>query len=455
MFDIAIIGGGPGGYVAAIRAAQMGARVAIFEKVQYGGTCLNRGCIPMKSLLYSSRKYADFIKFAELHNITVDKPEMDRYADEIKNGVVQKLTRGVLSLLMANGVTCIHQKAEILDVGKISTEDGKIFSAKNIIIATGTEPKALPFEVHNASHLWNSDAIFEKFTIPKRLIIIGGGVIGVEVAQCFSNFGTDVEIIEYQDQILPMFDVHVSETIAQSLIENKVKIHCSCSVSRVDERTVYFDQNTQTKKLSADYIFVATGRTPSFNQITLDALGIKSNHGFIETNNYMQTNVNGVYAIGDINGKSMLAHTAFAEGIVAVEHIMGCESSMSYGAVPQCVYTDLAVGCLGETEQTLQKLGKQYKKSLFPLSANGKASVEECTQGFIEMLSDPVYGEILGVSIVSPKATELINTCLIAMEQEITAEELADCIFAHPTLSEIIGEAAKGLTSGYIHYMNS
>lgn len=456
MYDIIIIGAGPAGYVAAIRAAQLGAKVLLAEKGRYGGTCLNKGCIPMKSLLHSGKEYAQYFRFASEHKLPPGMPlRLDESADEKKNLTVAALTGGVQSLLKANGVECVEEQAVILEPGTIQTESGRVFESRSVIIAAGTRIAPFPFKIYDDSRLWTSDTMFEKFVIPRKLTIIGGGVIGTEAAQCFCNFGTEVTILEYQERILPMFSEKVSETIAEVFQEAGVKIHCGCKVESVNKGEVVYIQDGTVHMAESDYVFTATGRMPDIDTAMLDKLGIRHNKGFIETDAYMRTNVPEIYAAGDVNGKYMLAHVASAEGIIAAEHIMGLEREMSYSCIPQCIYTDIEVGSCGLQEQQLLQERKKYKKSTFLLGANGKALAEGSKTGFIEILSDETYGEIYGAVIVSPKATELIHILSVAMQGEITVNELSAYIFAHPTLSEIVSEAAKGATTGFIHCLNN
>lgn len=452
MFDIMIIGAGPGGYVAAIRGAQLGAKVVIFEKDNYGGTCLNRGCIPMKSLLHNAKEHKDFLDTLKKYGCDYNSQfDFEKDADVKRSQTVKQLTGGVKGLLKKNGVKCVEETAEVISKGKVRTSSGEIYEGKNIIIATGTEVGPTRFEVRDNSKLWISDTIFRKLIIPKKLTIVGGGVIGVEVAQCFRNFGTEVTILEFQDRILPMFSKTVSETLTAKFKALKIAVECGCNVKLIDKGSVSYLQNGEEKVINSDYVFVAIGRTPNVNNETMKKLGIETERGFIKTDSKMRTTQDGIYAIGDINGKSMLAHTASVEGIVAVENIMGIEREMNYDSIPQCVYTDLEIGCCGKTEEQLIKDKIKYHKSMFPLIANGKALIEGETNGYVEMIASDEYNELLGVSIVSPKATELINICSVAMQGEITADELKNYIFAHPTLSETIGEAAKGLAGKAIH----
>ncbi|ERJ11512.1 dihydrolipoyl dehydrogenase [Haloplasma contractile] len=458
-YDILILGGGPGGYVAAIKAAQMGAKTALIENKNIGGVCLNWGCIPTKTLLKSAHVYKDImnaerfgIDVSDKDCVSINWPKMLKR----KDSVVNKLTGGVKHLLDKNGVDTFIGHGKVLDKNTILVNDQKI-KTKNLILATGSSPKIPPIDGIkdglDRGQVLTSKQILSLEDIPKELVIIGGGVIGIEFATLFSTLGTDVTIVERASEILVNVDKDIRETMTKILQKDKIKILTDASVKSIDKKGVKIEHDGKDKHLKAEKVLVSIGR--SANTEDLEHLGLDEDRHGIVTNEKLETDVDGIYAIGDLNGKYMLAHVASAEGIVAVETIMGKESSIDYGRVPSCIYGFPEIGFVGETEQRAKENGHDVIVSTFPLSANGKALAEGESDGFIKIVADKQYGEVLGVHILAPNATDMIAEAVTTMELEGTVHELASSIHPHPTLSEIVMEAAHGAIDQPIHMYKS
>ncbi|WP_432408191.1 dihydrolipoyl dehydrogenase [Wukongibacter sp. M2B1] len=454
-YDIAVLGGGPGGYVAAIKAAQMGAKVVLIEKDEIGGVCLNWGCIPTKTLLRSAKVYEDItnseefgIDIGDKSSISINWPRMQ----DRKEKVVKKLTGGVKVLLKKNGVDVINGYGEIVDKNTLRVND-EIVSTKNLIIATGASPRIPDIlgikESMEKGYVLTSKGILGLNKIPKELIIVGGGVIGCEFAVLFNSLGTKVTILQRSNRILGNIDKEIREAMAR-IMENKgIEIIYNTKIERYDNNKVHVSIDGERKILQGDYVLISMGNIP--NVKGLEKLGLKINPKGIETNDKLETNVEGVYAIGDVNGRYMLAHVASAEGITAVENIMGKESQIDYDRVPACIYGFPEVGTVGLTEEEAKERGHEIIVSTFPLSANGKALAEGDSNGFVKIVADKEYGEVLGIHILASHATDMIAEAVTTMELEGTVHELAKAIHPHPTLSEIVMEAAHGAIDKPIH----
>lgn len=448
MYDIGIIGGGPGGYVAAIRAAKLGAKVVLFDDGTVGGTCLNRGCIPTKALLKSARMYQE-MKEAEEYGIqasavTVDFPAVMKRKDDI----VRQLTSGVAGLLKKNGVTLIRERAVAGNRNTIHA-GGESYAVKNVILATGSVP-ARP-SIPGIEYAHDSDYVLTLEQLPDSMVIIGGGVIGVEFASIFRTFGAAVTIVEMLPDILNTADTAVIEYTQRLLKKAGVEIICNARVTQIDAEGLVYEKNGSRGRVKATLVLAAGGRVPNTDPVMLDRLGIRHERGRIETDEKMQTSVPGIYAIGDVNGRSMLAHTASREGEAAVDHILGRFSPMDYGQIPCCVYTTPEIAWIGMTEQEASALGIPYQSSTFPMAGNGKSLIEGESDGFIKLLSDLRTGEVLGAHLVCAHATDMIMEVGILMKLEGLAEDIADSVHPHPTVSEAVMEAAAGLAGMAVH----
>ena len=453
MYDIIIVGAGPGGYVAAIKAAQLGAKVALIEKENIGGICLNDGCIPTKTFLKSASVFktvnrANFFGITT-ENITFDWPKIvDR-----KDKVVKQLTSGVSFLLKKNKVDVINGFGEILSSSQVKV-DTKIYDTKNVIIATGSSAIMPPIdgvkEAYEKGFLYTSKELLHIKAVPKKLVIVGGGVIGVEFATVFKTFGSDVTIIEKLDSILPMMDEDLINAYTKTLTKDGIKIATEAEVIKVSDHQVIYKHQGKELTLDADAILMSVGVRA--NSKGLEHLNLKMDRANIITNEYLETSVKGIYAIGDVNGKQMFAHVASHEGIIAVNHILGKPTAkMNYDRVPANIYGTPEIASIGLTEKEAKSRGLDYKVSKVPIQAVGKALADGESEGFIKLIVDKKYLEILGAHIFAYNATELISEYAVAMQAEATAYEIAEAIHPHPTLSELSFEAALGAIDKPIH----
>ncbi len=452
-YDVIVLGGGPGGYVSAIKLAQLGAKVALIEKEVVGGICLNHGCIPTKTLLKNAKVFKT-VQHALDYGVVVNGDVAFDWSLMLKrkNIVVKKLTIGVAGLLKKNGVEVFSGLGKVLNAHQVEV-NGEVLETKNLILATGASPIIPPIpglkEAYEAKVAVTSRELLQIENTPKSLVIIGGGVIGIEFATIFSSLGSKVTIIEKLDGILPMMDDDIRNAYTKILKRDGIEIYADSEVKSVDNHEVTFTNQGMETKITADTILVSVGMRP--NTSGLEALKLKMDRSAIETNEYMQTNIPNVYAIGDVNGKYMLAHVASAEGLVAAEHIMGHKTSMRYDRVPNAVYGSPEIATIGLTEKEVKAKGLAYKVSTFPLLASGKAMADNEKDGFIKLIVSEKYKEILGAHIFSYHASDLIAEFGVTMELEGTAHEIAHTIHPHPTLSEIILEAAHGAVDKPIH----
>ncbi|TVP97060.1 MAG: dihydrolipoyl dehydrogenase [Acholeplasmatales bacterium] len=453
-FDITVIGGGPGGYVAAIKAAQLGKNVALVEKEAIGGVCLNWGCIPTKTLLKSAKVYSQFMH-AKQYGLTVDPQHVSvdfKALMKRKSSVVKKLTGGVAFLLKRNGVTVYDGFAEVLDAQTIKVGD-ETFKTDHLIIATGAHPAMPPIDGLKTQYengvVLTSKEILDLSEQPKRLVIIGGGVIGVEFATIFNTFGTEVTILEREADILLGVDEEIRAAFKKKLERDGVTILTEAAVIAVTADTVRYQHQGATHEAAADKVLLATGMRPNLKG--LEALDLALSPTGIETDATLKTNIPNVYAIGDVNGKHMLAHVASMEGIIAVETILGKGHPMDYDKVPSGIYTFPEIAQVGLTEAQAKARGIDYKVSTFPLSANGKALGEGEKDGLVKLIAETTYNEIIGLHILAPGATEMIAEGVLAMHLEATADDLVRTIHPHPTLSEMIHEVAHGILDKPIH----
>ncbi|MCL4459855.1 MAG: dihydrolipoyl dehydrogenase [Chloroflexi bacterium] len=462
-FDLTIIGGGPGGYVAAIRAAQLGARVALIEKDRLGGTCLNRGCIPTKALLRSIEVLREARRAAEF-GVQISEPGIDfPKMMARKRQVVDQLVGGVEQLLAAHKVTIIKGKGSILRPGliRITAADGAVreVTSPKTIIASGSIPAPLPIPGAVLPGVITSDEVLELETIPRRMVIIGGGVIGIEIANIFRPLGSEVTIVEMLPMILPPVDEELAQRYHQLLRRAGVTIYLNSPVQRIEEGEaqsrepkVVFKTPTGEGTVKGEVVLLATGRIPYTDGLGLSELGLKMDRRSIGINEYLQTSLEDIYAIGDVTGGMLLAHVASYQGEIAAENALGRRRKADYRAVPNCIFSHPEIAGVGMTERQIKEAGVPYRVSKFPFSANGRALSMGETMGLVKLLCAEPGGEVLGVHLMGPGATELIAEATLAVQQRATAEDIVHTIHAHPTLSEALREAALGQLDGPIHY---
>jgi dihydrolipoamide dehydrogenase len=454
-FDVVVVGGGPGGYVAALRAAQLGAVTAIIEKDRLGGTCLVRGCIPTKALLQSSELYtlakggAPFGVVAD--NLAFDWPA----AQKRKSAVVDQLVKGVEGLLKAGGVTMVSGAAKLAGGGAIEV-GGERLQAKNIIIATGSAVSRIPLK--GAELTIDSDAILELKEIPRRMAVIGGGVVGMEFAAMFAALGTKVTVLEMLPQILPMVEADLVNVYAKHLSGLGGEIHTNSKVAEVAKvgggLQVRFSTGAEGGAVDADQVLLAVGRSPYTEGLGAEAAGVQLDRGRVVVDDHLRTSAQGVWAVGDVIGGIMLAHVASYEGVCAVENMAGHARIPDYHAAPNCVYTDPEIAHVGLGEKEAKDRGLEVKVGRFPFAAAGRALTLGQTEGFVKVVADAATGRLLGVHIIGPRATDLIAEATLAVQNGITLEQLDLTMHAHPTLPEAIMEAALAAQGRAIHISN-
>lgn len=452
-FDIAVIGSGPGGYIAAIRSAQLGYKTVLIEKYSsLGGTCTNVGCIPTKALLDSTHHYQDAKEQFDAHGILVPSVQLN-FAKmyQRKSDVVAKTRQGLTYLMDKNKITCLEGTATFTDnkVIQVQQTTGQITTLKaaNYIIATGSKPATIPGVVIDKKRIITSTEALDLKEQPKSIIIIGGGVIGVEMATIFQRIGTSVTLIEYADRLLHTMDLDLGKGVHKLLRKQGIDIRLQHAVYQTESTSsqgiVHFKDNRgENQTLEADYVLVAVGRKPYTANLGLENTDVALTlRGEIQVNAELQTAVPHIYAIGDVIGGAMLAHKAEEEAVFVVERINGQKPHINYNAIPSVVYTWPEVASVGLTEQELQARGTTYTTGQFPFSANARARAGMDTTGFAKVLTDPKYGEVLGVHIMGARAADLIAQAVVGLEYEVTANELANISYAHPTYSEVLKEA--------------
>lgn len=459
-FDIGIIGGGPGGYVAAIRAAQLGARVALVERERVGGVCLNKGCIPTKAMASSVELLAEIENAAEF-GIEVSEPSLDfgRMMAR-KDQVVERLVSGVETLLEARKVHVLAGRGELVSPTriKVSGPDPQEVEAEKIVIATGSVPAKPPVPGLDLPGVVTSDEILSLQEAPEDLVVVGGGVIGVEFASIFNALGTKVTIIEMLPSLLPPVDQELARRYLQLLRRQGVEVHLRSPLKEIRQSDgslqVVYEGPAGEGGVQADLVLVATGRVPSSRDLNLEEMGVRAEQGAIVVDEHMATNIGGIYAIGDVTGGWMLAHVASRQGEVAVEHASGRDSAMDYRAVPNCVFTMPEIAGVGLTEQEAKEQSIPYQKSRFPFNASGRALAMGQTAGQVKMICRQDGGEILGLHIMGPHATDMIAEGALAIQMGATAEDIIGTIHAHPTLPEAVRETAFGQLDGAIHIVS-
>lgn len=458
-YDLIVIGAGPGGYVAAIRAAQLGMKVACVEKRStLGGTCLNVGCIPSKALLYASEQYeAAQTQFENLgvivKDVQLDLAKMHAH----KQSVIDANVSGIEFLLKKNKITWLKGTATITAPGHVSIED-KIVTAHSILIATGSESVSLPgIEIDEKQVVTSTGALaLEK--VPEHLVVIGGGVIGVELGSVWHRLGAKVTIVEYFDRLLPEFDKEVSLTFAKILEKQGIALKLAHKVEKIEKEssqsqvTITNVAGDKTEHLSADVVLVSVGRRPVTHGLGLEALGVVlDDKGRVKVNTQFQTNIAEIYAIGDVITGPMLAHKAEEEGVAVAELLAGQKPHVNYELIPSVVYTDPEIAMVGKTEEVLKAESIEYTIGKFPFSANGRARAMNKTDGFVKILADKRTNKVLGVHIIGPHCSEMIAEIVLAMNFGASAEDIALACHAHPTLTESIKEAALGTQKKSIH----
>ena len=457
-FDVVIIGSGPGGYVSAIRCSQLGFKTAIIEKYStLGGTCLNVGCIPSKALLASSHHYSEMSHFAD-HGIEVSgdvKVNLEKMIAR-KQAVVDQTSGGVKFLMDKNNITVIEGLGSFVDATHVavSKADGttETIEGKNIIIATGSKPSSLPFIKIDKERIITSTEALKLKEIPKHLVIIGGGVIGIELGQVYLRLGAQVSVVEFMDRIIPGMDASLSKELTKVLKKQGMKFYVSHKVKSVErngDAVLVQAENSkgETITLEGDYSLVSVGRRPFTDGLNADKAGVKiTDRGMVEVNDHLQTSVSNIYAIGDVVRGAMLAHKAEEEGAMVAEILAGQKPHIDYNLIPGVVYTWPEVAAVGQTEEQLKASGIAYKSGSFPFKALGRARAGGDLDGFVKILADAKTDEVLGVHMIGARCADLIAEAVTAMEFKASAEDISRMSHAHPTFAEAIKEAALAAT---------
>jgi len=456
-YDVAIIGSGPGGYVAAIRCAQLGMKTAIIEKYStLGGTCLNVGCIPSKALLDSSHHYEDAVKHFEEHGIDIPgevKVNLEQMITR-KQAVVDQTTGGIDFLMKKNKIDVYQGLGSFKDATHIiiKGDNEEEIEAKHTIIATGSKPSNLPFIKLDKERIITSTEALKLKEIPKHLIVIGGGVIGLELGQVYRRLGAEVTVVEYMDRIIPTMDSGLSKELNKVFKKAKFSINASHKVKSVERKGDEVIVKADNKKgeeveFKGDYCLVSVGRRPYTDGLNAEAAGVKLNdRGQIEVNDHLQTSASNIYAIGDVIKGAMLAHKAEEEGVFVAETLAGQKPHIDYNLIPGVVYTWPEVAAVGKTEEELKEAGVDYKSGQFPMRALGRSRASMDLDGFVKILADKNTDEILGVHMIGARAADMIAEAVVAMEYRASAEDVSRMSHAHPTFTEAIKEAALAAT---------
>jgi dihydrolipoamide dehydrogenase len=460
-YDIIVIGSGPGGYVAAIRASQLGMKVGVVEKESIGGVCLNWGCIPTKSLLKSAQAY-EYATHAESYGVSITgevKPDFEKMVKRSRD-VAGGMSKGVQFLFKKNKIEIVNGFGKLKKAGEVDVTDAdgktKTITAKHIMLATGARSKELPNLKQDGKKIigYRQAMILKKQ--PKSMVVVGSGAIGSEFANFYNTIGTDVTLVEFLPNVVPNEDVEVSQTLARTFKKAKMKVLLKSSVEKVDTSGKLCKVTIKTPKgeevVEAEVVLSAVGVTPNIENIGLEELGVEVENGKIKVNEFYKTSVDGVYAIGDIVGGPALAHVASAEGIACVEKIAGLNPApIDYGNIPGCTYTNPEVSSVGLTEAKAKEAGYEIKVGKFPYTASGKASAAGEKEGFVKLIFDAKYGELLGAHMIGGNVTEMISEMVVARKLEITGHELLKTIHPHPTMSEAVMEAAAAAYDEVIH----
>lgn len=442
-YDVAVLGAGPGGYECAIRCAQYGKKVALIEARELGGTCLNRGCIPTKALLHSAEIY-EGIKNAEDYGITAGEPAFDfaRMA-EFKDSIVARLRTGVAGLEKAHGVKLIQGFGKVIDAHTIEV-NGEIITFDKLILATGSAPARPPIPGIDGINVVTSDEILAMASLPESFVIIGGGVIGIEFATLFASLGRSVTVIEMMPSILPGVDADIVRLLSRVLKKKKVSVINNAKVTGVDGGdtvTVHYELNGQDKAAVGSCCVVSVGRRAMTAGIGLENVGIEMNRAFVNIDERCRTNIENIYAIGDITGKIQLAHVATAQGFTAAANACGREKTISYDIVPSCIYTNPEIAFVGLSEDKCKAQGIEYKTGTFNVAANGRAMIMGDAVGMAKLIAAP-DGKLLGAQLMGPRATDMISEISMVLKLGGSISDISETIHPHPTISEVIGDAA-------------
>ncbi len=458
-FDVVVIGGGPGGYVAAIHAAQAGKNVAVVERDVLGGVCLNWGCIPTKSLLHDA-EVLHLVKNAGKYGIEIKDYSVD-FGKIVKRSrtVAKRLSKGVEYLMKKNNITHIKGVAKLRTASdvEVATEDGKsLLKASNVIIATGGRNKELTSLETDGKRVITYKEAMTLEKPPKTMIIIGAGAIGVEFATLYHEYGTEVHLVEMLPRILPLEDAEVSAALAILLKKRGIHIHVSSKVEKIGtlktKVKVHLSGGEKSEIIDGEIALAAVGTQGNVEDLGLESVGVQVGSGWIATDEFQRTTVEGVYAIGDVTGPPWLAHVASAEGRIAAAHLCGRNPKpLDYQSIPACTYSRPQVASIGMTEEAAQEAGHELKVGKFPMRASGKALAQDNTDGFVKIIFDAKYGELLGCHIIGPEATELIAEVAAAKMLEATYEEIVETVHAHPTIAEAIMEAAADAYGKAVH----
>lgn len=457
-YDLVIIGAGPGGYVAGIRAAQLGLKAAIIEKDKPGGVCLNMGCIPSKALIHQAELFRSISGLEALGlEVKLDNFSYRKVFDKSRKAA-DTLSRGVSFLLKKNKVELIQGEGTIKDLHVVELCGGRQVKGKNILIATGARPMEIPGFAFDEELVLSSSGALMLEELPGKICVLGGGAIGVEFAHIMNSFGVEVHLVELMDQLLPLEDAEVVQVLARSFKRRGIKIYTGTKATAINKKkrsvSLTLESKDGKKELGADSVLVVAGRAPNTEGIGLERLGIRVENGFIYTGDYYQTNVAGVFAVGDVLSSPMLAHVASKEGEIVVEHLAGKNPPARVDplAIPGAVYCEPQVASFGYTEVKAKEAGLSFKKSVFPYRGVGKSVAVEKSEGLVKILTDTGTDEILGAHVVGADASELIHELLLARTAELLPEDIAAMIHAHPTLSEALMEAARAARGWAIHY---
>ena len=462
-YDLVVIGAGPGGYVCAIRAAQLGMKVACVEKKELGGTCLNIGCIPSKALLHASENFEEAEKYFKNFGVEVSKPKLNlKQMMKHKQDVVDANTQGIAFLFKKNKIDHLKGFGKILKAGEVEVTDDKgkktVVTTKNIVIATGSDVMQLPNIEIDEKQILSSTGALELTSVPKKLAVIGGGVIGLELGTVWRRLGADVTVIEFLDKILPPMDGEVSKQMLNILKKQGMKFKLKTKVTAAKKTakkvtlTMESASGGNEEKAEFDAVLVAIGRKPFTKGLGLEDIGVEmTDRGQVKIGKNFATNVDGIYAIGDVVEGPMLAHKAEEEGVAVAEHLAGEWAHVNYDAIPSVVYTFPEVAEVGKTEEQLKEAGIKYKIGKFPYMANGRARAMGAMDGFVKILSDAKTDRVLGCHIIGVEAGTLIAEVVLAMEFGGSAEDIARTCHAHPTLSEVVKEAALAADGRTIH----